>query len=339
MTISNTTNNSLAAVANFPPNYFLENIAVRTDGSILVTALNHSELWYLPAPTSAIPVEPILIATLDGLTMGIVEAEPDIFYVGTLGDPALYRFDFREWTPGGAVPTCRVLTFAPDSAGPNGSCLLAPNVIVVADCVEGLIWRVDLSDDGLSATAKPWLQHASMAPSYTDPFAPVVLSNTVQIPMPGVNGVRYAASTGHLYYTGSAAESFLRVTVDPRTYEPKGAPELIAEGIHAVDDFCLDERSGSPTSRPTSTTRSIGFRYSQAAGRSGRSSRVIRSLIRWWARRALSGDGRRVTTGGSLTSPPMVDMPSRLPTGSCGRPKLCVLLSGMKRCPARNPTM
>ncbi|MGV7904351.1 hypothetical protein PJN93_31540, partial [Mycobacterium kansasii] len=84
---------------NFPLNYFLENIAVRTDGSILVTALNHSELWYLPAPTSAIPVEPILIATLDGLTMGIVEAEPDIFYVGTLGDPALYRFDFRGWTP------------------------------------------------------------------------------------------------------------------------------------------------------------------------------------------------------------------------------------------------
>lgn len=243
MTISNTTTSSLAAVANFPPNYFLENIAVRGDGSILVTALNHGELWYLPAPNRTIPVEPVLVATLDGLTMGIVETEPDIFYVGTLGDPALHRFDFRGWTPGGAVPSSRVLTFAPDSAGPNGSCLLAPNVILVADCVEGLIWRVDLSSDGLSAPAKPWLQHASMAPSYTDPFAPVVLSNTVQIPMPGVNGVRYAASTGHLYYTGSAAESFLRVPVDPRTYEPKGAPELIAEGIHAVDDFCLDERA------------------------------------------------------------------------------------------------
>ncbi|AKS34284.1 hypothetical protein [Mycolicibacterium goodii] len=244
MPITDTANTSLAAVANFPPNYFLENIAVRGDGSMLVTALNHSELWYVPAPTSTIPVEPLLIATLDGLTMGIVETEPDIFYVGTLGDPALYRFDFRGWTPGGAVPTSRVLTFAPDSAGPNGSCLLTPNMILVADCVQGLIWRVDLGDGGMSATARPWLQHESMAPSYTDPFAPVVLSASVQIPMPGVNGVRYAASTGHVYYTGSAAESFLRVRVDPRTYEPEGAPELIAEGIHAVDDFCLDERVG-----------------------------------------------------------------------------------------------
>ncbi|OMC30607.1 hypothetical protein A5740_16225 [Mycobacterium sp. GA-1841] len=131
--ISNTTNTSLAAVANFPPNYFLENIAVRSDGSIPVTALNHSELWYLHTPTSTIPVEPIIIATLDGLTMGIVETEPDIFYVGTLGDPALYRFDFRGRTPGSAVPTSRVLTFAPDSAGPNGSCLLAPS----APCSRG----------------------------------------------------------------------------------------------------------------------------------------------------------------------------------------------------------
>lgn len=243
MTISNTAGITLSPVANFSPNYFLENIAVRSDGSMLVTALNHSELWYVPAPTDNMPVEPVLIATLDGLTMGIVETEPDIFYVGTLGDPSLQRFDFRGWTPGSAVPNARVLTFAPDSAGPNGACVLAPNVILVADCVEGLIWRVDLSDDGLSATATPWLQHESMSPSYTDPFAPVVLSPAVQIPMPGVNGVRYAASTGHLYYTGSAAQSFLRVGVDPRTYAPVGAPELVAEGIHAVDDFCLDEEA------------------------------------------------------------------------------------------------
>lgn len=36
----------------------------------------------------------------------------------------------------------------------------------------------------------------------------------------------------------------LTVRAKERRYEPKGAPELIAEGIHAVDDFCLDERSG-----------------------------------------------------------------------------------------------
>jgi hypothetical protein len=35
----------LATVATFPKNYFLENLAVRADNSILVTALNHKELW------------------------------------------------------------------------------------------------------------------------------------------------------------------------------------------------------------------------------------------------------------------------------------------------------
>jgi hypothetical protein len=38
----------LATVATFPKNYFLENLAVRADNSILVTALNHKELWYVP---------------------------------------------------------------------------------------------------------------------------------------------------------------------------------------------------------------------------------------------------------------------------------------------------
>ena len=39
----------LTTVAEFPKNYFLENLAVRTDNSILITAMNHGELWYVPA--------------------------------------------------------------------------------------------------------------------------------------------------------------------------------------------------------------------------------------------------------------------------------------------------
>ena len=43
----------LTTVAEFPENYFLENLAVRADNSVLVTAMNHKELWYAPpAPRS-----------------------------------------------------------------------------------------------------------------------------------------------------------------------------------------------------------------------------------------------------------------------------------------------
>lgn len=40
----------LTPVALFPEHYFLENLAVRADGSLLVTAVLQRELWYVPAP-------------------------------------------------------------------------------------------------------------------------------------------------------------------------------------------------------------------------------------------------------------------------------------------------
>ena len=40
----------LSTVATFPKHYFLENLAVRSDNSVLVTVLNHNELWYVPFP-------------------------------------------------------------------------------------------------------------------------------------------------------------------------------------------------------------------------------------------------------------------------------------------------
>jgi len=234
----------IRSIADFPENYFLENLAVRRDGSIVVTALNRGEVWCVPAPTGIQPGEPVLVATLEQLAMGIVETEPDVFVVCTLGDATLQRLDFRGWRPGDPVKRSRILTFEPAHAGLNGCCLIAPDVVLIADCVDGLIWRVDLASGGGSATATPWLRHESMAGSYTDPFAPVQLSPDVQIPMPGVNGVRYAPDSGQLYYTCSAEQLFMRVAVDPDSHQPAGDPELVAEGIHAMDDFCLDVNAG-----------------------------------------------------------------------------------------------
>src|SRR5215471_17435203 len=38
----------LTTVAEFPVGFFLENVAVRTDGSLLVTELSKKGLWYVP---------------------------------------------------------------------------------------------------------------------------------------------------------------------------------------------------------------------------------------------------------------------------------------------------
>jgi sugar lactone lactonase YvrE len=232
----------LTTVAWFPEHTMLENLAVRADGSVLVVASPQREVWYTPAPTADLPVEPMLLHTFDEgeLAQSLVEAEPDVFYVFTYGKAVVHRFDLRGWVPGEPVHPIKVLDFeAP--AGPNGSCLLAPGVMLVADCVEGLIWRVDLSDDGLTGEARVWLKHDTMAAGGGHP--PVKFSATMEVPFPGINGLRFGPKTGFVYYTTSSQNLFLRVAVDPQTLEPAGEPEHLGD-VGNVDDLCLDEDLG-----------------------------------------------------------------------------------------------
>jgi len=225
----------LTSIASFPENYFLENLAVRADGSILVTALNHKQLWHVPAPVGDRTVTPTLVHTFDDFTMGIVEAEPDVFYVGTAREATLQRLDLRDWKPGAHVRPTEVLAFD-DSTALNGSCLIGPRIILLADSLGGRIWRVDLADNGLEAASSIWLQHPGMAP---DPDNGLV---SVLGPQPGINGIRYAERTGFVYYTSTARKLFMRVPVDPMTLDPAGPPEPVAADIVA-DDFCIDENA------------------------------------------------------------------------------------------------
>jgi hypothetical protein len=231
---------TLTPVAYFPQKYFLENLAVRADGSLLITALLQRELWWVPTPQPGAFVEPVLVHTFDHPVTGIVEVAPDVFIINlteayTTGESHLARVDFTGWAPRRPVTPQVIHTFDERARGLNGSCLLAPGVMAVADCFAGLIWRVDLDRDARSATADVWLAHDTMA------FDPD--SDLPPPQQPGVNGVRYSAPTGHLYYTSTAQQVFMRVPVDPSTQNPLGTAEFVAS-IDNADDFCLDERAG-----------------------------------------------------------------------------------------------
>src|ERR1700761_7889431 len=96
---------TLTPVAHFPEKYFLENLAVRADGSVLITAVLQKELWCVPVPEAAAEVSPVLVHTFDYLVMGIVEAEPDVFIVcvtDRYATPQSYlaRVDLNGWTHG-----------------------------------------------------------------------------------------------------------------------------------------------------------------------------------------------------------------------------------------------
>ena len=228
----------LTTVAQFPAGYFLENVTVRADGSMLVTAVNKKELWYLPPPTGDTPVQPLLLHTFDQPPFDIVETTRDVFYVDTSNystdhASSLQRVDLRHWKPGMPVPVQPVLKFPFPVYALNGADGLSPNVILVADAGFGLIWRVDLSADGMKGTARVWLKDPSMNTTFSG----------LRIKQPGINGLEYDEQTHFVYYTSTAQQLFMRVRVDPTTLNPAGAPELVATGSQ-WDDFAIDGHTG-----------------------------------------------------------------------------------------------
>jgi hypothetical protein len=238
MLTDNVLQTKLTTVAAFPKNYFLENLVVRSDNSILITALNHKELWYVPPSRHESPVEPLLLFTFSQLAMGIVEDEPNVFYILTSDiytwhESYLHRLDLRGWVPGMAVAPEAILRFPEPVRGLNGSCVVAPGIILIADCFSSLIWRVDLKTADGKPTARVWLKHDSMG----------YFLGQMKPEQPGVNGVKYAPKLNYLYYTNTAKQLFMREKTDPHTFDPIGQPEFVGGG-RMFDDFCIDQGDG-----------------------------------------------------------------------------------------------
>ena len=226
----------LTVLAEFPQHYFLENMAVRADGSMLITVQNRKELWFVPAASDGGPVKPSLLRTFEFNTTFIVEWQPDRFLLGVADvygtrEARLYEVNLRGWTPEHAVSPRLVLQMPEPRMGFNGAALIAPNVLIAA-AMAGLLWRIDLGERG-EASAKIWLQHDSMRnrPGEKKPE------------QPGTNGVQFSARTNYLYYTTTSQQLMLRVKVDPDTHDPIDLPEFVAGG-RQWDDFLIDDEGG-----------------------------------------------------------------------------------------------
>jgi hypothetical protein len=238
MSTATLTQATLTSVASFPANYFLENFALRADNSALITAMNHKELWYVPPATGAETVKPVLLHTFEQLTISLVEVEPDVFYLVTSNvytdhKSSLHRIDLRNWYAGDPIRSEKLFDFPKEARSLNGSCLISTRTILIADSLASLIWRVDLPKDAGTPLARVWLRHESMG-NYPGQMKPE---------QPGVNGVRYAAKLGYLYYTATAKKLFMRVKINPETLDALGEPEHVSVGRMA-DDFCIDESAG-----------------------------------------------------------------------------------------------
>jgi hypothetical protein len=228
----------LSIAAEFPVHFFLENIAVRHDNSMLISVVTQKQLYFLRPPRASEVLKPTLLHTFGELGTGIAELEQDVFIVMTTNaytthENYLHRLDLRDWTPGSPVTPELILTLPKEVVALNGCCALSPRTMLAADSLAGAIWRIDFGD-GLAPQARLWLQHETMA-HVKDTLPPP--------PQPGINGLRYSVAKGYAYYTTTGQKLFMRVRVDPATLSPTGEPERIAGG-GMYDDFCIDEKRG-----------------------------------------------------------------------------------------------
>lgn len=134
----------------FSPNYFVENIAVRSSGGILVTVHNRNELIYID-PSQA-KQEPIVLHTFSAAPSGIVEVEVDQFYVsvGTIGQRgsyAVFKVDMSGFKGDGTSAAVTKVADVLDALFLNGSALLNrdQSIILLADSIVGAVYRLQIS--------------------------------------------------------------------------------------------------------------------------------------------------------------------------------------------------
>ena len=302
-------NVKLRTVATFPKNYVLENLAVRSDNSVLVTAPTHKELWYVPSSKDGRPVEPELLFTFPQLATGIVEVEPNVFYISvgdfyTWRESYLYRLDLDDWKRGQAVHPNPVLHFPQQARALDGSCVITASIILLADCFAGLIWRVDLHVADGKPKPSVWLEHESMG---------YIAGQRKQLYfIPGINGIQYSPKRGYLYYTASAKQLFMRVKVDPISFNPVGEVEVVGRG-RIFDDFWIDQDAGFAylTTHPQNTMDRLALEPGQngseiliIAGNPFNDELIGPTAGHWGRGRDEYGRVAFIATDGGTVSPP-----------------------------------
>ncbi|KAI0007774.1 hypothetical protein F4779DRAFT_590540 [Xylariaceae sp. FL0662B] len=213
---------------------FLENIAIRENGDLLVTMFWPSANIYLvEGPYSNAPKLSILhtIDNANGLN-GIAKTGLDTFVVSAarfqdLGTPE--PNSTALWEISGQGPSARKIVDIPEAGLLNGMAAI-PNIapaVLSGDGTAGVIYRVDVTSG----------QHEVVLDV---PELKTVSGHTPNI---GVNGVK--VHDNYLYWSNTDLVAIYRVPIDSNGYPVSGAGvEKVAalEGAAAVDDFTFDEQ-------------------------------------------------------------------------------------------------
>lgn len=231
-------------VYEWPNITWAENLAVRSNGEILVTLINKPEVWLVDPFADN---EAKLVATFPdvyGGAMGISEVEPDVFAVAvgnwsivtfksTPGSYAVYRIDMSCYSAS-TGPVVTKVTDMPQASFLNGMTTLTTlhHTVLIGDSDLGEIWRVNILTGGYElAILDPSLQPLALE---------IVL---------GVNGIQQRDS--FLYFTNSLRFALGRIPINS-SGSATGKPEIIDAippypnflGVVA-DDFAFDREGNA----------------------------------------------------------------------------------------------
>ena len=223
-------------IHQFPNNTWVENMAVRQSGQILVTVLSAPELYQVdPFHTNS---PPTLIHRFPGALglLGIVELQHDVFYViagnGSVvtlssanGSYSVWKVDMGSGKvlDGAMYPPAIVskVVDIPEGVFLNGMAVLneSRGLIVIGDAGAGQVFTLDVETGKYSKT----IDDPTMKP-------------TPSIPL-GINGLKIR--DGYLYYASTAQAVFNRIPINDADGTPAGPAETVARFMLA-DDFSFD---------------------------------------------------------------------------------------------------
>lgn len=207
---------------------WFENLALRSDGSLLATRIDAPELWSIepncdlshPGHGSRLVNFPNATSTL-----GITEIGQDVFavVVGNLSLPSILPTpgSFVVWKVDltGITATAKVLARMPEGDFLDGMTRFSEDLLLIADALKGTIWRLNVTT-GEYSTA---LSHTSMVPAAGQP-----------VPV-GVNGLKVLGD--YVYYTSTSQEVYARIPVNHNA-TAVGPVEIITSGF-TFDGFAL----------------------------------------------------------------------------------------------------
>ncbi|PTB41640.1 uncharacterized protein TrAFT101_009751 [Trichoderma asperellum] len=238
---------SVRTLYEFPKPSYIENLAVRSNGQILITGLSTPQL-FLFDPSATGPSKPLIVHEFDqslGLA-GIAEYQPDVFAVisgntsftttvQVAGTWNVWSVDLRGVeisTKNGQAqlsspPVVKKIAHVKPAQFLNGLTVLSESdqTLLMSDVNGGVIWRLDIETGNYEVVINNTLTALYPSP----PFS-----------ASGVDGVHVRGSSA--YFTNFGSGTFNKVPIN-RDGTPAGPVTTLGHSkgpLHQFDDFTFD---------------------------------------------------------------------------------------------------